>query len=126
MSTRKQFKDIVPPLMPEILDAVKDLSFESPTPVQETVIPYFISHKDVNVIACTGSGKTLAFLIPLFQILWNKGCSFSRGQVGGVIISPTRELAMQTYSVAQRFIEKCDKMHLVLLTGGSVSILCSL
>ena len=72
MSTRKQFKDIVPPLMPEILDAVKDLGFESPTPVQETVIPYFISHKDVNVIACTGSGKTLAFLIPLFQILWNK------------------------------------------------------
>lgn len=105
--------------MPEILEAVQSMNFQSATPVQATVVPYFLSHKDVNVVACTGSGKTLAFLIPLFQILWNKECRLVNGQVGAVIISPTRELALQTFSVAQQFEEKNGKAHVILLTGGN-------
>ena len=119
MSSGKLFKDFVPPLMPEILEAVQSMNFQSATPVQATVVPYFLSHKDVNVVACTGSGKTLAFLIPLFQILWNKECRLVNGQVGAVIISPTRELALQTFSVAQQFEEKNGKAHVILLTGGN-------
>ena len=118
MSSGKLFKDFIPPLMPEILEAVQSMNFQSATPVQATVVPYFLSHKDVNVVACTGSGKTLAFLIPLFQILWNKECRLVNGQVGAVIISPTRELALQTFSVAQQFEEKNGKAHVILLTGG--------
>ena len=106
MSSGKLFSDILPPLMPEVLDVVKELDFSRATPVQGAVIPYFLSNKDVNVSACTGSGKTLAFLIPIFQL------------VGGIVISPTRELAMQTYSIAERFEKHLPKVHVALLTGG--------
>ena len=119
MSSGKLFSDILPPLIPEVLDVVKELEFTRTTPVQGAVIPYFLSNKDVNVSACTGSGKTLAFLIPIFQLLGRPECSISRGEVGGIVISPTRELAMQTYSIAERFEKYLPKVHVTLLTGGA-------
>lgn len=119
MSSGKLFSDILPPLMPEVLDVVKELDFSRATPVQGAVIPYFLSNKDVNVSACTGSGKTLAFLIPIFQLLGRPECTVSHGEVGGIVISPTRELAMQTYSIAERFEKHLPKVHVALLTGGS-------
>ena len=100
--------------MTEVLDVVKELDFSRATPVQGAVIPYFLSNKDVNVSACTGSGKTLAFLIPIFQLLGRPECTVSHG-----VISPTRELAMQTYSIAERFEKHLPKVHVALLTGGS-------
>ena len=104
--------------MTEVLDVVKELDFSRATPVQGAVIPYFLSNKDVNVSACTGSGKTLAFLIPIFQLLGRPKCTVSHGEVGGIVISPTRELAMQTYSIAERFEKHLPKVHVALLTGG--------
>lgn len=61
------------------------------TPVQASTIPLLVKNKDVVVEAVTGSGKTLAFLIPLLQRLGQIGPSdVNRGDVLGVIISPTR------------------------------------
>ena len=119
MSSGKPFADILPPLMPEVLDVLKEMEFARATPVQGAVIPYFLSHKDVNVSACTGSGKTLAFLIPIFQLLGKPECNISNGEVGGIVISPTRELALQTYSIAERFEQHLPKVHVALLTGGT-------
>lgn len=120
MSKVKEFKDLNPPLIPEILNILQEMNFTTPTPVQGAVIPYFLSHKDVNVSACTGSGKTLSFLIPVFQILSTKAEFVRGGEVGGIVISPTRELAMQTYSIAQQFEKYLPQIHVVLITGGRV------
>ena len=119
MSSGKPFKDLVPPLIPEILDTLQEMTFTTATPVQGAVIPYFLSHKDVNASACTGSGKTLSFLIPMFQILAKSESCNKPGEIGGIIISPTRELALQTFSVAQKFEGHLPSIHVVLFTGGN-------
>lgn len=118
MSKTKEFKDLTPPLIPEILNVLQEMKFTTATPVQGAVIPYFLSHKDVNVSACTGSGKTLSFLIPVFQLLHSKSDSIRGGEVGSIVISPTRELAMQTYSIAQQFEKFLPSIHVILITGG--------
>lgn len=118
MSKTKEFKDLNPPLIPEIMNVLQEMKFTTATPVQGAVIPYFLSHKDVNVSACTGSGKTLSFLIPVFQLLHARVGSIRGGEVGSIVISPTRELAMQTYSIAQQFEKYLPLIHVVLITGG--------
>jgi ATP-dependent RNA helicase DDX55/SPB4 len=67
------------------------MGFTDMTPVQASTIPLFLKSKDVVVEAVTGSGKTLAFLIPLLERLGKLAPSeVKRGDVLGVIISPTR------------------------------------
>ena len=122
MSKAKEFKDFNPPLLPEIMEVLQEMNFTTATPVQGAVIPYFLSHKDVNVSACTGSGKTLSFLIPVFQILTSRITSFKGSEVGSIVISPTRELALQTYTIAQQFEKHLPQIHVVLITGGKIDL----
>lgn len=112
----------MPPLLPEVLDTLEEMHFTTATPVQSAVIPYFLSNKDINASACTGSGKTLSFLIPVFQILMKSEVHSKPGAIGGIVISPTRELALQTYVVAQCFEKHLPSIHVVLLTGGRASL----
>jgi superfamily II DNA/RNA helicase len=73
------------------LECVSLMGFTDMTPVQASTIPLFLKNKDVVVEAVTGSGKTLAFLIPLLERLAKLSLSeVKRGDVLGVIISPTR------------------------------------
>jgi len=93
------------------------MGFTDMTPVQASTIPLFLKNKDVVVEAVTGSGKTLAFLIPLLERLGKlQPSDIKRGDILGVIISPTRygsqtllingrELANQIYSVLRSFLE---------------------
>ncbi len=80
-----------------ILDALREIGFEHPTPVQAEVIPLALSGRDVIGLAQTGSGKTAAFALPLAQRLWH-----GRG-VRGLILSPTREIALQTQAFLELF-----------------------
>lgn len=64
------------------LDLLTQLGFETPTPVQEAVIPAFSGNKDVAVDACTGSGKTLAFVIPVAERLRSLEEPLLKHQVG--------------------------------------------
>ncbi|KAI9749392.1 MAG: ATP-dependent rRNA helicase spb4 [Lichina confinis] len=75
------------------------MGFDRMTPVQASTIPLFMGHKDVVVEAVTGSGKTLAFLIPVVERLLRLEEPPERHHVSAIIISPTRELATQTYLV---------------------------
>lgn len=93
--------------------------FTHPTPVQAASIPLFLSHKDVVVEAVTGSGKTLAFLIPLLEILQKHKPPLGPLEVGAIIISPTRELARQTYGVLQDLLKGLPQLSSLLLVGGS-------
>ncbi|MBP7316573.1 MAG: DEAD/DEAH box helicase, partial [Chitinophagaceae bacterium] len=77
---------------PNLLEGIEASNYENATPVQEQVIPSILAGKDIIASAQTGTGKTAAFLLPVMnQILKNH----IDGQVGALIVVPTRELAIQ-------------------------------
>ncbi|KAI9711694.1 MAG: ATP-dependent rRNA helicase spb4 [Chrysothrix sp. TS-e1954] len=98
-STSRKWDDLKPPLSEWIVEATNAMGFERMTPVQASTIPLFTGNKDVVVEAVTGSGKTLAFLIPVIEKLLRVSEPIKKHHVGGIIISPTRELATQIHSV---------------------------
>ena len=77
---------------PELLEGIEASNYETATPVQEQVIPSILAGRDIIASAQTGTGKTAAFLLPLMNTLLNNHVD---GQVGALIIVPTRELAIQ-------------------------------
>jgi ATP-dependent RNA helicase DDX55/SPB4 len=119
------FRNIHPPLSQGALDFLDDRGFHTMTPVQEATIPLFLQNKDVAVQAVTGSGKTLAFLLPALERMRQRTMPSStnplaKHQIGVLILSPTRELAMQTWKVCSdlcRFMKL--KPPLLLVGGGS-------
>ena len=74
------------------------------TPVQAATIPLLTSHKDVCVQACTGSGKSLAFLLPLLALLLRLPSTLHPSRTYAIILTPTRELAVQTASTLALFL----------------------
>ena len=78
-----------------IIEALNRLDYTNPTPIQEKTIPLLLSSQDVIVKSKTGSGKTAAFLIPLIEkIVWEEN------QIQVLVLTPTRELAMQVQEEA--------------------------
>ena len=78
----------------EVQQALKSAGYESPTPVQSRTIPAVLKGKDVLVSAQTGTGKTASFVAPMLDIL-SKAPPPTSNRVKGLILSPTRELALQ-------------------------------
>ncbi|MCB0714393.1 MAG: DEAD/DEAH box helicase [Chitinophagaceae bacterium] len=76
----------------EILEGIRASNYETATPIQEKVIPPILDGRDVIASAQTGTGKTAAFLLPVMNRLLE---NYIDGQVGALIIVPTRELAIQ-------------------------------
>ncbi len=107
-----------PPLSSPSLSVIQKLKFDFMTPVQCATIPYFMSNKDVAVEAVTGSGKTLAFVIPLLEILAKISHTWNGKVTGGLILTPTRELASQIAGVFKVFLEQFT-FKLLLLIGGT-------
>lgn len=98
---------------------VEEMGFKTMTPVQAACIPLLLKSKDVAAEAVTGSGKTLAFVIPMLELLQNRSVRLKRHEVGGIIISPTRELATQTSQVLAHFFHHVDHITQMLLVGGN-------
>lgn len=97
-----------------VLKGVTRRGYKIPTPIQRKTIPLILEGRDVVAMAKTGSGKTACFLIPLFEKL--KARSAKSG-ARALILSPTRELAIQTY----RFIKDIGKftdLKSILVLGG--------
>ena len=88
------------PLSEKTQTALSTLNFTRMTQIQSMSIPSLLAGKDLIGAAKTGSGKTLAFLIPVVELL-HKSQFSTRNGTGAIIISPTRELAMQIYGVAK-------------------------
>jgi ATP-dependent RNA helicase RhlE len=84
-------------LSPAIIDAIHKVGFAHPTPIQAAVIPQALTGIDVIGLAQTGSGKTAAFVLPIAEKL-----THGRG-VRGLILSPTREIALQTKTFLDLF-----------------------
>ncbi|MBE2222364.1 MAG: DEAD/DEAH box helicase [Anaerolineae bacterium] len=77
-------------LKPELLQAIADEGYTEPTPIQTEIIPRMLAKRDVIGQAQTGTGKTAAFALPMLQNL-----KPGQGYVQGLVLAPTRELAMQ-------------------------------
>lgn len=80
-------------LSPDVFRGVKRKGYKVPTPIQRKTMPVILSGADVVAMARTGSGKTAAFLVPMLQRLQQH---VPQGGVRALILSPTRDLALQT------------------------------
>ena len=83
------------PLLPQLLAAVKACGYETPTPIQRDTIPTVLAGKDVLGCAQTGTGKTAAFALPILQRLYQERPSGKGRNIRALILTPTRELALQ-------------------------------
>lgn len=105
-------------LAPNVYNGVKRMGFRAPTPIQRKAIPPLLEGSDVVAMARTGSGKTAAFTIPLLhRLATNKLSHLQTKGVRAVVLSPTRELAQQTFDVI-RTMSRDLKYRLVMLIGG--------
>jgi ATP-dependent RNA helicase DDX3X len=89
--------------------------YEKPTPVQKYAIPIALAGRDLMACAQTGSGKTAAFLLPIFNLMYERGPHPGIPQVDNrypsrrrqypmaLVLAPTRELATQIYDEARKF-----------------------
>lgn len=101
---------------PKLLESIRIIGYSLPTPIQRKCFPSILAGRDVVAMARTGSGKTAGFVLPMIERL---GCSHSQiVGIRGIILSPTRELALQTYRVVRKLSCKTN-MVICALTGGS-------
>lgn len=100
-------------LSKEVLRAIKDMGFTTPSTVQAKTIPLMMSGADVNAIAPTGTGKTCAFGIPMLEYV-----QLNEPEVQEVVLAPTRELALQIGDELTK-LAKCIKgCRIAVLYGG--------
>ena len=108
---RKTFADFK--LNKQLLNAVEDAGYTTPTPIQQKAIPPILAGQDVMGIAQTGTGKTAAFVLPILMKL-----KYAQGMdARALILSPTRELAMQIEENIRLFATYTD-LRTVVLYGG--------
>ncbi|KAK2196348.1 bifunctional Helicase superfamily 1-2 [Babesia duncani] len=114
--TNIYFKDFE--LCEPILKGLAEMKFERTTEIQAKCIPPMLLGKDVLGKAKTGSGKTLAFLLPLAEILYQVKF-IPRNGTGGLIISPTRELCLQIFEVAQDVLKHVPQTIGIVMGGAN-------
>ena len=100
-------------LEPALLDAIHDVGYEAPSPIQEQAIPPLIDGSDVIGQAQTGSGKTAAFGLPMLQYV-----DPTEHEVQGLVLTPTRELCIQV-TQALRTYGKRKGVDVVAVFGGA-------
>ncbi len=96
----------------ELLLALERLSITIPTPIQAEAVPFGLDGKDVLGSAQTGTGKTLAYLLPLCTNL------LASTENSALVMTPTRELAIQVQDMANKLLAKKPQFEIALLIGG--------
>jgi len=97
-------------IAPKLLEKIGSLGYSTPTPIQHKAIPFAIEGKDIVGIAQTGTGKTLAYGVPMIQRLNQKSGK-------GLVLAPTRELAIQINAHLKPFTQAL-RMGTAVLIGG--------
>lgn len=100
-------------LSKEVLRAIKDMGFTTPSTVQAKTIPLMMSGADVNAIAPTGTGKTCAFGIPMLEYV-----QLNEPEVQEVVLVPTRELALQIGDELTKLAKYIKGCRIAVLYGG--------
>ena len=110
------FKDLN--LSKQLLNALNDIGFEMPTPIQEKAFPVIMSGKDVVGIAQTGTGKTFSYLLPILrQITFSE-----QRQPRVLIVVPTRELVMQVVGEIEKLTKYMNVRFTGVYGGGNINI----
>ncbi|KAG7660513.1 DBP10 [[Candida] subhashii] len=99
-----------------LLTNIAKKGYRQPTPIQRKTIPLVMETRDVVGMARTGSGKTAAFVLPLIETLKSR----SAAGVRAIILSPSRELALQTYKQVKEFSHGTNLQSIVLIGGDSL------
>ena len=100
-------------LEPELLQALRDVGYEAPSPIQEQAIPPLLEGLDVIGQAQTGSGKTAAFGLPMLQYVDPED-----GEVQGLVLTPTRELCIQVTQALRTYGQR-KGVDVVAVFGGA-------
>ncbi len=100
-------------LAPAVLQAVQELGYEVPTPIQLQCVPHLLAGRDLLGQAQTGTGKTAAFALPLLSRV---DLNSSAPQV--LVLAPTRELALQVAEAFQTYARHLPKFHVLPIYGG--------
>nr|CDS32990.1 ATP dependent RNA helicase DDX27 [Hymenolepis microstoma] len=100
-----------------LLKGLTEMKVFTPTPIQCACIPLGLLNRDICACARTGSGKTLAFLLPILERLVFAPLA-ARKSTKALIISPTRELAVQIFKVAEQLAKHCSRLKIQLAAGG--------
>jgi ATP-dependent RNA helicase DeaD len=99
----------------DIVNAITELGFENPTPIQEQAIPVLLSgSNDFVGLAQTGTGKTAAFGLPLLELL-----DFTKNYPQALILCPTRELCLQITNDLKNYSKNIDNAQIVAVYGGA-------
>lgn len=102
-----------------ILQALKSEGYTKPTPIQEQAIPLILNHKDLLGCAQTGTGKTAAFAIPILQLLFQSSSVHIPRKTHALILTPTRELAIQIGESFTAYGRHTGLRHAVIFGGVS-------
>jgi ATP-dependent RNA helicase DeaD len=100
-------------LLPELLEALDEVGYETPSPIQAKAIPHLMKGLDILGHAPTGTGKTAAFALPLLSRI-----DLNRKQVQVMTLTPTRELAIQVAEAFQRYASHIRGFHVLPIYGG--------
>ncbi len=100
-------------LLPEVLAAVNDVGYETPTPIQTPTIGHLLAGRDVVGQAQTGTGKTAAFALPLLSRL-----DLAKTEPQVLVLTPTRELAIQVAEAFQTYASHLRGFHVLPIYGG--------
>lgn len=99
---------------------IRGLKYEYPTPIQAQAIPAIMSGRDVIGISKTGSGKTISYLLPMLrQIKAQRPLAKDETGPLGLVLAPTRELALQIHEEVEKFTKNDASIHSICCTGGS-------
>ena len=96
-----------------VLKSIKDLGYETPSPIQAATIPTLLSGRDVVGMAQTGTGKTAAFALPVLERL-----DVSQKTPQALVLAPTRELALQVCEAFESYASKMKGVHVLPVYGG--------
>lgn len=102
-----------------LLVALKELGYETPTPIQAGAIPHLLQGRDLLGIAQTGTGKTAAFVLPILDRLSQQEGKAGPRRARALILTPTRELASQIYNSIASYGKHLKLFHAVIFGGVS-------
>ena len=104
-------------LLEPILNALEKKGYSTPTPIQQQAIPIILSGSDIMGCAQTGTGKTAAFAIPILQNLYKTQKNEGRRKIRTLILTPTRELAIQIEENIKDYGSNLNLRHAVIFGG---------
>ncbi|MDX8361758.1 DEAD/DEAH box helicase [Cytobacillus sp. IB215316] len=96
-----------------LINTLTNEGIVQPTPIQERAIPKILDNKDVIAQAQTGTGKTIAFMLPILEKIDTR-----KGHIQALIVTPTRELALQITAELEKFIADVEGVHALAVYGG--------